>query len=39
MSCQRSRWYIVFIHAMPTGHWAVEDEAEARTRPFYAGTL
>jgi len=36
---RRLRWYIVFIHSMPTGNWAVEDVAEWRTRPFYAWTL
>lgn len=25
---RRWRWYIIFIHATPTGNWAVEDEAE-----------
>jgi hypothetical protein len=29
---------IVFIHSMPTGNWAVEDEAKARTRPSHAWT-
>ena len=35
---RRLRWYIVFIHSMPTCIWAVEDEADMRTRPFYAWT-
>jgi hypothetical protein len=24
---RRLRWYILFIHSMPIGNWAVEDEA------------
>jgi hypothetical protein len=32
------RWYIVLIHSMPTCYWAVEDEANAGTRPFDAWT-
>src|SRR3954454_1667712 len=32
------RWYIGFIHSMPTCNWAVEDAAEGGTRPFYAWT-
>jgi hypothetical protein len=27
MNLRRLRWYILFIHSMPIGNWAVEDEA------------